>query len=72
MAFDDLKQRHAAMWGSAPSEAFGPIKTLYGALPPERAAAFRDDLLGFFRREETEAGLKMSRLYLLVLGVRKS
>ena len=59
------------MWTEM-SEAFGPIKTLYGALPPERAAAFRDDLLSFFRREEKETGLKMSRPYLLVRGVRKS
>jgi len=58
------------MWTEM-SEAFGPIKTLLGILPPERSEAFRTDLLGFFRREETEAGLTMSRPYLLVRGARK-
>jgi len=42
-----------------------------GALPPERAEAFADDLRAFFRREETEDGLTMSRPYLLVVGTRK-
>jgi ubiquinone/menaquinone biosynthesis C-methylase UbiE len=59
------------MWTEM-SEAFGPIKTLIGALPPERAATFKDDLLGFFRREERESGLRMSRPYLLIYGVRKA
>jgi SAM-dependent methyltransferase len=57
------------MWAEM-SEAFGPIKTLLGVLPPERAEAFRDELLDLFRREQTEDGLSMSRPYLLVLGVR--
>ena len=58
------------MWAEM-SEAFGPIKTLLGALPPERAEAFKTELVDFFRREETDAGMTMSRPYLLVLGVRK-
>jgi hypothetical protein len=58
------------MWTEM-SEAFGPIKTLLGLLPPERAEAFRTDLLDFFRREETDAGLTMSRPYLLAHGARK-
>lgn len=58
------------MW-SEMSEAFGPIKTLLGALPPDRAASFEDEVVAFFRREETEAGMTMSRPYLLVRGVRK-
>ena len=58
------------MWAEM-SEGFGPIKTLLGALPPERAEAFKTDLVDFFRREETDAGMTMSRPYLLVLGVRK-
>lgn len=59
------------MWTEM-SEGFGPIKTLIGALLPERAAAFKDDLLGFFRREERAPGLQMSRPYLLIYGVRKA
>lgn len=58
------------MWTEM-SEAFGPIKTLLGGLPPERASAFKEDMLGFFRREETESGLQMSRPYILIFGVRK-
>lgn len=57
------------MWAEM-SEAFGPIKTLLAALPPERGEAFTTELLDFFRREETEAGMTMSRPYLLVRGVR--
>ena len=37
---------------------------------PERAEAFETELVDFFRREETDAGMTMSRPYLLVLGVR--
>ena len=58
------------MWTEI-SEAFGPIKTLLGALPPERAESFKGELLDFFAREQTEEGLSMDRPYLLVLGVRK-
>jgi len=54
------------------SEGFGPIKTLLGALEPERAESFREELTAFFRQEETESGLAMDRPYLLVHGVRKA
>lgn len=58
------------MWAEM-SEAFGPIKTLLGALPPDRAKSFERELLDFFRREQTDEGLSIARPYLLVLGVRK-
>jgi SAM-dependent methyltransferase len=78
-AFDVTVTEHDTPWRAESademwtemSEAFGPIKTLLGVLPPERAKAFEDDLIAFFRREETEDGMTMSRPYLLVLGVRK-
>ena len=54
------------------SEAFGPIKTLLGALPPERAEAFKAELLAFFEREATESGISMDRPYLLIAGTRRS
>ena len=53
------------------SGAFGPIKTLLEVLEPARAEAFEEELLEFFREEETEGGLLMSRPYVLVHGVRK-
>jgi ubiquinone/menaquinone biosynthesis C-methylase UbiE len=58
------------MWTEL-SEAFGPIKTLIGALPPDRAESFKRELLEFFASEQTEQGLEMSRPYLLILGIRK-
>ena len=78
-AFDLTVTEHDTPWQAASademwtemSEAFGPIKTLLGALPPDRAESFQTELLDFFRREETDAGMTMSRPYLLVLGVRK-
>ncbi len=54
------------------SEGFGPIKTLLGALEPERADAFEGELLAFFRSEETEGGISMARPYLLIRGRRRS
>jgi SAM-dependent methyltransferase len=59
------------MWTEM-SEAFGPIKTLLGALPPERAEAFKAELLEFFEGEMTESGLSMDRPYLLIAGTRSS
>ena len=59
------------MWTEM-SEAFGPIKTLLGALPPERADAFKAELLEFFEGEMTEGGLSMDRPYLLIAGTRNS
>jgi SAM-dependent methyltransferase len=59
------------MWTEI-SEAFGPIKTLLGVLPPERADAFRDELIGLFEREQTDDGISMERPYLLIVGTRRS
>jgi hypothetical protein len=59
------------MW-SEMSEAFGPIKTLLGALPPERAESFRRELIELFEREKTAAGVSMARPYILIFGIRKS
>jgi hypothetical protein len=59
------------MWTEM-SEAFGPIKTLLGALPPERAEDFKAELLAFFEGEATESGISMDRPYLLIAGTRRS
>jgi SAM-dependent methyltransferase len=59
------------MWTEM-SEAFGPIKTLLGVLPPERAEAFKTELLEFFEGEATESGVSMDRPYLLIAGTRRS
>ena len=59
------------MWTEI-SEGFGPIKTLLGALEPERAEAFEDELVTFFRGEETDGGISMARPYLLIHGRRRS
>ena len=53
------------------SESFGPIKTLLGALPPERAEAFRDEMLAFLEEEQTPDGVTMDRFYNLIVGTRK-
>jgi SAM-dependent methyltransferase len=53
-------------------EGFGPIQTLLGTLEPSRAAAFRDDLRGFFEGFATSDGAAWVRDYLLVLGRRRS
>ena len=52
------------------SESFGPIKTLLGALPPERAASFERELRDFFSGEQVEGEVVLDRPYLLVVGVR--
>ncbi len=59
------------MWTEM-SEAFGPIKTLLGVLPPERAESFKEELLTFFEGEMTESGISMNRPYLLIAGTRRS
>lgn len=59
------------MWTEM-SEAFGPIKTLLGMLPPDRAEAFKTELLEFFEGEATESGISMDRPYLLIAGTRRS
>jgi SAM-dependent methyltransferase len=58
------------MWTEM-SEAFGPIKTLLGVLPPDRAEAFQAELLAFFEGEATESGVSMERPYLLIAGTRR-
>jgi ubiquinone/menaquinone biosynthesis C-methylase UbiE len=65
-----VKETADEMWTEM-SEAFGPIKTLLGALPPERAASFKSEMLEFFASEQNESGLSFDRPYLLVYGVRK-
>ena len=59
------------MWTEM-SEAFGPIKTLLGVLPPDRAEGFKIELLEFFEGEATESGISMDRPYLLIAGTRRS
>ena len=53
------------------SESFGPIKTLLGALPPERAEAFGVEMFDYLEEELTEDGIGLDRLYILVVGTRK-
>jgi hypothetical protein len=79
-AFDVTVSRRDTPWHvesaeelwSEISKGFGPIKTLLGALEPERADAFEDELLALFRSEETETGISMARPYLLIRGRRRS
>jgi hypothetical protein len=54
------------------SESFGPIKTLLGVLPPDRAAAFKADLFEFLESEQTADGIHLDRPYNLILGTRRS
>jgi SAM-dependent methyltransferase len=53
------------------SESFGPIKTLLGALPPERAAGFERELREFFAGEQGDGEVVLDRPFLLVAGVRR-
>jgi SAM-dependent methyltransferase len=59
-----------ALW-ELMSESFGPIKTLLGALPPDRAESFKQELLAYLEEERTEDGLDVERLYRLIVGTRK-
>lgn len=54
------------------TESFGPIKTLLANLPPERAEAFEQEMLGYLSSEQTEDGLLMDRYYNLIVGARRS
>jgi SAM-dependent methyltransferase len=54
------------------SESFGPIKTLLGVLPPERAAAFKADMFEFLESERTPDGIDLDRPYNLIVGTRRS
>ena len=53
------------------SESFGPIKTLLGVLPPERAESFRTEMLEYLEEERTDEGIDIERLYRLIVGTRK-
>lgn len=53
------------------AEAFGPIKTLLTRLEPERAAAFREEMLDYMGTTETEDGVVLDRPYLLISGTRR-
>lgn len=77
--FDLTITEHNTPWEESPdemwavlSESFGPIKTLLGNLPPERAEAFKSEMLEFFRSEAKDGGVSLDRPYLLIHGVRKS
>ena len=59
------------MWDEF-STSFGPIVTLLGILEPERATAFRDDLVGLFEENTADGGdVVLDRPYLLVKGRRR-
>ena len=58
------------MWDEF-SSSFGPIVTLLRTIEPERAAAFRDDLIGLFDESAEPGGeVVLDRPYLLVKGTR--
>ncbi len=60
-----------AMWDEF-STSFGPIVTLLRMLEPERAAAFRDDLVALFDDNTADGGeVVLDRPYLLVKGRRR-
>lgn len=54
------------------SESFGPIKTLLGVLPPERAESFRQEMFAFLEEELTADGITLDRPYRLIVGTRRS
>jgi len=59
------------MWDEF-STSFGPIVTLLGILEPERASAFRNDLVGLFEENTADGGdVVLDRPYLLVKGTRR-
>ena len=59
------------MWDEF-SSGFGPIVTLLRVLEPDRAAAFRSDLIALFDEEKTARGVVIDRPYILVRGTRRS
>lgn len=54
------------------STSFGPIKTLLANLPPERAQAFHDEMVGYLEEQRTDEGVALDRVYHLVVGSRRS
>jgi SAM-dependent methyltransferase len=59
------------MWDEF-STSFGPIVTLLRMLEPERATAFRNDLIALFEENTAEDGdVGLDRPYLLVKGTRR-
>lgn len=59
------------MWDEF-STSFGPVVTLLRMLEPERAAAFRDDLVALFDESAEQDGeVVLDRPYLLVKGTRR-
>lgn len=59
------------MWDEF-STSFGPIVTLLRTLEPDRAAAFRDDLIALFDDNSSDGGgVVLDRPYLLVKGTRR-
>lgn len=52
------------------AEAFGPIKMLMTRLEPDRAAAFREEMMSYMSAAETEDGVVLDRLYVLISGTR--
>ncbi len=50
---------------------FGPVKALIGSLPPDRLAAFKQEIDAFHAGYRVSAGLHVRREYLAVLGRRK-
>jgi SAM-dependent methyltransferase len=54
------------------STSFGPIKTLLGNLPEERAQSFHDEMVGWLEEQRTGDVVRFDRVYHLVSGVRRS
>ena len=59
-----------AVWDLYVSSA-GPVKTLAGALPPDRREALRRAFVSLVDAHRDHAGIRFSREYLLVLGQRR-
>jgi hypothetical protein len=50
---------------------FGPLRTLIERLSPERCAALKRDVANYHSHHRTEAGLKVTREYLVTSGIRR-
>ena len=50
---------------------FGPIKTLVGAIGPDRADRFRGEMIALLGSMSSNGATKLDRPYLLVTGVRR-
>jgi ubiquinone/menaquinone biosynthesis C-methylase UbiE len=78
-AFDLTFERAFSTWEFESGEAmwqfmstrFGPILTLVGMLPPERAEALHNDLVALAEEERDGDRIVDTREYLLVLGTRR-